>query len=76
MFHGQPAPGQGRFDVQHDLLGFGLDATRNQLAVLILAGLTGKKEQIACPRRFGIGAAFACEGSVVVLGDFCCLETG
>lgn len=69
LFHAQPAPGESSFDVQHYLLSFGLDATCNQIAILVLAGLTGKKEQIAYPCRFRIGAAFTREGSVVVLGD-------
>jgi hypothetical protein len=76
VFHGQAAPGQSRFDVQHCLLSFGLDATRNQIAILILAGLTGKEEQIAYSCRFRIGEAFAREGTVVVLGDFCCSDAG
>jgi hypothetical protein len=58
------------------LFSFSLDATRNQIAILILASLAGKEEQIAYPCRFRIGAAFTREGSVVVLGDFCCLDTG
>jgi hypothetical protein len=48
VFHGQPASGQRSFNIQHHLFGFDRDATRYQIAILILADLTGEKEQIAC----------------------------
>ena len=53
---------QRSFDVQHHLLGFGLDAARNQIAILILAGLTGKEQQIADPCGFRVAIPLSAKG--------------
>jgi len=56
------------------LLGFGLDATRNQIAVLVLASLTRKKEQLVYAGGFRIRVALTRERSVFVLGDVRCVK--